>query len=373
MKSVGEAMAMGRTFQESFQKALRSLETDLPGWAPPLSLSANGSIMCTHRSTLCSVEGSSLASQFSSRWTVQEDDRDDDGNIFLEGSPYIFAQVLKWLRLRRLTRFIGGGGGGGGGAGGGGGGNDLNDRAPYLSVPRPVVKEEERAAFWRKVSYYGLTQEMRGNVLEAASPLLEQCSKGSRALLSWLPPIANATLIYSASRDGGAAADFHRQCDGCGHTLTVVRCGGYLFGGFASVAWATSKGVSTLSVLDPSAFLFSLEAEDGIRTPTRLDCVTFLDCPSVCHNPNYCAAFGGATGFDLYMSSSRKEPGRQSTYCTSTLGNAFEPPKGASRTKFLAGKQSFRPDEWEVISLELAAPAAPAAAAAADGADAEEH
>jgi carbamoyl-phosphate synthase large subunit len=31
MKSVGEAMAMGRTFQESFQKALRSLENDLCG------------------------------------------------------------------------------------------------------------------------------------------------------------------------------------------------------------------------------------------------------------------------------------------------------------------------------------------------------
>ncbi len=31
MKSVGEAMAIGRTFNESFQKALRSLETDLTG------------------------------------------------------------------------------------------------------------------------------------------------------------------------------------------------------------------------------------------------------------------------------------------------------------------------------------------------------
>ena len=35
MKSVGEAMAMGRTFQESFQKALRSLETGLAGWSLP--------------------------------------------------------------------------------------------------------------------------------------------------------------------------------------------------------------------------------------------------------------------------------------------------------------------------------------------------
>ena len=32
MKSVGEAMAIGRTFQESFQKALRSLETNRAGW-----------------------------------------------------------------------------------------------------------------------------------------------------------------------------------------------------------------------------------------------------------------------------------------------------------------------------------------------------
>lgn len=32
MKSVGEAMALGRTFQESFQKAVRSLECGFSGW-----------------------------------------------------------------------------------------------------------------------------------------------------------------------------------------------------------------------------------------------------------------------------------------------------------------------------------------------------
>ncbi len=38
MKSVGEAMAMGRNFQESLQKALRSLEIDLDGLASKLAL-----------------------------------------------------------------------------------------------------------------------------------------------------------------------------------------------------------------------------------------------------------------------------------------------------------------------------------------------
>src|SRR6202022_2344888 len=38
MKSVGEGMAMGRTFQESLQKALRGLETGLDGLTPQLSM-----------------------------------------------------------------------------------------------------------------------------------------------------------------------------------------------------------------------------------------------------------------------------------------------------------------------------------------------
>lgn len=40
MKSVGEAMAIGRTFQESLQKAMRSLEIDSYGFEPKLDLNA---------------------------------------------------------------------------------------------------------------------------------------------------------------------------------------------------------------------------------------------------------------------------------------------------------------------------------------------
>jgi carbamoyl-phosphate synthase large subunit len=45
MKSVGEAMAIGRTFKESFQKALRSLETGRAGWG------------CDRRETLPTLSG----------------------------------------------------------------------------------------------------------------------------------------------------------------------------------------------------------------------------------------------------------------------------------------------------------------------------
>src|SRR5687767_11580237 len=42
MKSVGEAMSIGRTFKEAFQKALRALETGRPGWALAPRMSDDG-------------------------------------------------------------------------------------------------------------------------------------------------------------------------------------------------------------------------------------------------------------------------------------------------------------------------------------------
>jgi carbamoyl-phosphate synthase large subunit len=44
MKSVGEAMAIGRTFKESFQKALRSLEIGAPGFVGPKSAGLDGTV-----------------------------------------------------------------------------------------------------------------------------------------------------------------------------------------------------------------------------------------------------------------------------------------------------------------------------------------
>jgi len=44
MKSVGEVMAIGRTFQESMQKALRGLETDKTGLDPKVDLDSDGAL-----------------------------------------------------------------------------------------------------------------------------------------------------------------------------------------------------------------------------------------------------------------------------------------------------------------------------------------
>lgn len=62
-------------------------------------------------------------------------------------------------------------------------------------------------------------------------------------LLSWLPfhdagmkrhPLR---LLYRASRDGFAAECFHSRCDNKGPTLTIVKSGKNVFGGFTEQSW----------------------------------------------------------------------------------------------------------------------------------------
>ena len=54
MKSVGEVMAIGRTFEESFQKALRMVHPSVDGFVPKVkgsSMSYNGSLCYVHNAS----------------------------------------------------------------------------------------------------------------------------------------------------------------------------------------------------------------------------------------------------------------------------------------------------------------------------------
>ena len=57
MKSVGEAMAIGRTFQESLQKALRSLETGIDGLDPIDEAAAGGETSSIACAKSCACRG----------------------------------------------------------------------------------------------------------------------------------------------------------------------------------------------------------------------------------------------------------------------------------------------------------------------------
>ena len=55
----------------------------------------------------------------------------------------------------------------------------------------------------------------------------------------WLPSQEGKwRLLYRASRDGFAAAVFHSKCDDKGPTVTIVKSGNNIFGGFTKQSWA---------------------------------------------------------------------------------------------------------------------------------------
>ena len=158
------------------------------------------------------------------------------------------------------------------------------------------------------------------------------------ALREWLPQYPSSKLLYRASRDGWQATEFHRKCDGQGPTLTLVRSGGYLFGGFTSVPWSSSRGYKP----DPSAFLVSLEAPDA-REPTKMAVKQNQLQHSVNHVGNYGPTFGG--GHDLHISDNANTGSGSYSY----LGNTYQRPANAG-SNYLAGSRNFTPSEIEVCA-----------------------
>ena len=64
------------------------------------------------------------------------------------------------------------------------------------------------------------------------------------------------TRIFTASKDGWKAEDFHRHCDGRGPTLCLIRSSeDYLAAGFTSKSWQSTDGDQ---VEDSSAMVFAL-------------------------------------------------------------------------------------------------------------------
>ena len=65
-----------------------------------------------------------------------------------------------------------------------------------------------------------------------------------RILRGWLSPVARSVnsawkRCWRASVNGWAASTFHSRCDGKGPTVTIIKVGRYIFGGYTSVSWGT--------------------------------------------------------------------------------------------------------------------------------------
>ena len=62
----------------------------------------------------------------------------------------------------------------------------------------------------------------------------------AKQLQSWLQtvsPTKRWQRCWHGETDGFAASTFHSRCDGKGPTVTIVRVGNYIFGGYTDQSW----------------------------------------------------------------------------------------------------------------------------------------
>ncbi|KAL9986972.1 hypothetical protein ACROYT_G001202 [Oculina patagonica] len=148
-------------------------------------------------------------------------------------------------------------------------------------------------------------------------------------------------LCYRASTHGWASSTFHSRCDGKRDTVTIIKKGQYVFGGYTDIPWENS-----LSYLSTSnAFIFSLRNKEGLA-PFK----------SMVTQPQYAIygwsdsgpIFGGGQGHDIKIA----DNANSNTNSLANFGQFYSVPSGVqSSSTILAGTKNFTPDDWEVFYL----------------------
>ena len=114
----------------------------------------------------------------------------------------------------------------------------------YLRTGQLVVPEDKvvRRELLTEAEFYqveGIINELRARPFNDSIIL---SSDQRQTLIDWLKETLTSAnhdyvLLYRASRNGWAAANFHSCCDNKGPTVTVVKSGNYIFGGYTEEQW----------------------------------------------------------------------------------------------------------------------------------------
>nr|XP_058950220.1 neurogenic locus notch homolog protein 2-like [Pocillopora verrucosa] len=155
------------------------------------------------------------------------------------------------------------------------------------------------------------------------------------------PAVGNTSrwlLCHRASTHGWAVKTFHDRCDLKPNTLTIIKNGQYLFGGYTDIAWDSSSGYGKT----PNAFIFSLRNKEELHPFKSMVITPQL---AIYKYEEYGPTFGG--GWDIYISDNANSNNGSYTHLS-----CYETPKGANTpATILSGTPHFSPDDWEVFYL----------------------
>ena len=207
-----------RQEQESIDAMSKKL--DRVHFSSTVKLNVGGQHFTTSVQTLTKDPNSMLAAMFSGRFDMKPS---EDGSFFIDRDGTHFRFILNFLRTGKLT---------------------LPEGATF-------IKElEEEAEFYQ---IQGLIDALRSAKLTVKACTPNEPFREStiltnvyhrKILKGWLPAamVDEWRLLFRASRDGFAASAFHSKCDNKGPTITVVKSGANIFGGFTEKPWTKTYG-----------------------------------------------------------------------------------------------------------------------------------
>ena len=221
-----------------------SKKLDQVQFSSTVKLNVGGQHFTTSVQTLTKEPNSMLAAMFSGRFDMKPS---EDASFFIDRDGTHFRFILNFLRTGKLT---------------------LPEGATF-------IKElEEEAEFYQ---IQGLIDALRSAKLTVKVGTPDEPFREStiltnvehrKILKGWLPEamVGEWRLLFRASRDGFAASAFHSKCDNKGPTVTVVRSGANIFGGFTEKPWtnAGSKFLLQLIIINTSK-IFPNELPDAFH------------------------------------------------------------------------------------------------------------
>ena len=199
-----------RKEKEAFESSAMKLKH--VHFASTIKLNVGGQYFTTSLETLKKDPESVLHAMFSKRFDTKAT---KDGSYFIDRDGTHFRYILNYLRTGHLLL--------------------PEDK----SVRMELLEEAE---------FYKIREIMNGI---CPPPFLGSniLSTEQKQVLvnSWLKKElkrrhSTFVLAYRASRDGWDSSDFHVQCDHKGPTVTLVKSGNYIFGGYTETSWKSWNG-----------------------------------------------------------------------------------------------------------------------------------
>ena len=173
-----------------------------------IQLNVGGHRFTTSLQTLTKDPNSMLAAMFSGKFEMKPA---DDGAFFIDRDGTHFRFILNYLRSGELI---------------------LPEGATFL-------KELKAEAKFYQIQ--GILDELVPKAPQNFEESVILTTEEHRSVLSsWLPQqYGRWQLLMRASQDGFQVQTFHSKCDNKGPTVTIVKSGNNIFGGFTEISWSS--------------------------------------------------------------------------------------------------------------------------------------